>query len=132
MTVGQRIKTRREQLGLTQEELAKKVGYKSRSSINKIELSRDLPLRKVEKVAVALDTSPSFLMGWVQDPDPNYDPRKLDDIPIEEIKQKDDIINHSSDEEVKAALDFYRSVQSCPQDVRSAIDTLIKSVPHDL
>ena len=55
MTVGERIKQRRLELGLSQDELAKKVGYKSRSSINKIELSRDLPLKKVELMAKALN-----------------------------------------------------------------------------
>ena len=55
---------RREELGLTQEEVAKRCGYKSRSSINKIELSRDLPLRKVEIMADALETTPGVLMGW--------------------------------------------------------------------
>lgn len=64
MNVGERIKQRRLELGLSQDELAKKVGYKSRSSINKIELSRDLPLRKVELMAKALDTTPAYLMGW--------------------------------------------------------------------
>ena len=64
MNVGDRIKKRRLELGLTQEELAKKAGYKSRSSINKIELSRDLPLPKVQEVARILDCSPSYLLGW--------------------------------------------------------------------
>lgn len=64
MNVGERIKQKRIEMNMTQDELAKKVGYKSRSSINKIELSRDLPLPKVEKVAKALDCSPSYLMGW--------------------------------------------------------------------
>jgi transcriptional regulator with XRE-family HTH domain len=64
MNVGERIKQKRIEMSLTQDELAKKVGYKSRSSINKIELSRDLPLPKIEKVAKALDCSPSYLMGW--------------------------------------------------------------------
>ena len=36
MTIGQRIKERREELDITQDELAKRLGYKSRSSINKI------------------------------------------------------------------------------------------------
>lgn len=67
MNVGERIKQKRIEMNLTQDELAKKVGYKSRSSINKIELSRDLPLPKVEKVAKALDCSPSYLMGWETD-----------------------------------------------------------------
>ncbi len=64
MTIGERIKDRREELGMTQEELAKKCGYKSRSSINKIELSRDLPIRKVSLMAEALYTTPGYLMGW--------------------------------------------------------------------
>lgn len=64
MNVGDRIKKRRLELGLTQEELAKKAGYKSRSSINKIELSRDLPLTKVKEVARILDCTPSYLLGW--------------------------------------------------------------------
>lgn len=36
--LGDMIKKRREQIGMSQDELAQKVGYKSRSSINKIEL----------------------------------------------------------------------------------------------
>lgn len=67
MTIGERIKLRREELGMTQEELAKLCGYKSRSSINKIELSRDLPLKKVKQMADALQTTPSDLMGWVEE-----------------------------------------------------------------
>ena len=67
MTIGERIKFRREQLGLTQEEVAKKCGYKSRSSINKIELSRSLPLSKVELMARALETTPAELMGWTEE-----------------------------------------------------------------
>lgn len=64
MTVGDRIKNRRLSLGMTQDELAQKTGYKSRSSINKIESSRNLPLSKVEKMAKALNCAPSLLMGW--------------------------------------------------------------------
>ena len=47
MTIGERIQKRRTALGMTQEDLALALGYKSRSSINKIEkdersLTRDL------------------------------------------------------------------------------------------
>ena len=38
MTIGERIKARREALEMSQEELAHKIGYKSKTSINKIEL----------------------------------------------------------------------------------------------
>lgn len=65
MTIGQRIKQRREDLGMSQEELAKKIGYKSRSSINKIELDLyNLKQSKIKSIADALNTSPSYIMGW--------------------------------------------------------------------
>lgn len=64
MTIGERIKSKRIELGMSQDELAKKCGYKSRSSINKIELARDLPLNKISLMANALDVEPAYLMGW--------------------------------------------------------------------
>ncbi len=65
MEIGDRIKLRREELGMSQEELAKKVGYKSRSSVNKIETDgRGLPQNKIVMFARALQTTPADLMGW--------------------------------------------------------------------
>ena len=59
------IKLKRESLGLTQEELAKKLGYKTRSSINKIESGlSDIPQSKIAAFAKALNTTPAELMGW--------------------------------------------------------------------
>ena len=71
MTVGERIAARRKELNMTQDELAKKLGYKSRSSINKIELEwSNVPLSKLEKVARALDCEASYLMGWTEVSEP--------------------------------------------------------------
>lgn len=65
MTIGDRIKARREQLNLSQGELAAKLGYKSRSSINKIELGmQNLTQSKIKAIADALDTTPAYIMGW--------------------------------------------------------------------
>lgn len=65
MEIGERVKTLRKSLGLTQKELAKKCGYKSLTTINKIELGiNSIPLATVEKLAHALEVSPSYLMGW--------------------------------------------------------------------
>lgn len=64
MQIGDRIKARRIELGLTQDELAKKLGYKSRSTINKIELNiNDITQPKIIDFAAALDTTVSYLMG---------------------------------------------------------------------
>ena len=65
MILGARIKQRREELGLSQEELAKKIGYKSRSTINKIEMGiNDITQTKILAFANALQTTPAYLMGW--------------------------------------------------------------------
>ena len=64
-TIGMNISRIRRDLGLTQEELAKKMGYKSKSTINKIELGiNDIPQSKIAKFAEVLGTTPAHLMGW--------------------------------------------------------------------
>ena len=67
MTIGERIRQRRIELGMTQDELAKKAGYQSSSSINKLESARVLPSRKIELMAKALECSPAYLMGWSEE-----------------------------------------------------------------
>lgn len=63
--IGKNIMKRRKEIGLTQEELAFKLGYKSKSTINKIELGiNDLPQSKIIKFANVLNTTPAYLMGW--------------------------------------------------------------------
>lgn len=60
----ERIKSRREELGLTTEELAQRMGYKTRSSITKIETGKaDIPQSKVKAFARALQTTTAYLMG---------------------------------------------------------------------
>ena len=67
-TIGERIKEARIKKGLSQTELAEKLGYKSRSSINKIEVGgRDIPRSQIVKIAEILDVTPSYLMGWEDD-----------------------------------------------------------------
>lgn len=64
-SIGSRIKRRREELKMSQDELAVLLGYKSRSSITKIEKDgRELPQKKIADIAKALKTSPSYIMGW--------------------------------------------------------------------
>lgn len=81
--IGDRIKERRQQLNMSQEELALKVGYKSRSSIAKIEKNeRDLPQTTAILIAKALGVSIEYLL--------NED--ELDKIPtLENVPLYDDI-----------------------------------------
>ena len=76
-TIGSRIRNRREELGLSQDELGKRLGYKSRSSINKIELDqRNLTQSKIKAIAKALETTPAYIMGW-DEPDQKLDKENL-------------------------------------------------------
>lgn len=66
--IGTRIMERRQHIGLTQEELAFRMGYKTKSAINKIELGiNDVSQSKVVKFADALQTSVAYLMGWEEE-----------------------------------------------------------------
>lgn len=68
--IGDRIKQRRLQLGLKQQELADKLGYTSKSTIAKIETNvNDIAARTVTNFANALDTTEAYLMGWTDNPE---------------------------------------------------------------
>lgn len=123
MGIGDRIRYRRMELNMSQDELAKRVGYKSRSSIQKIESARNLPITKIALMATALDCSPSYLMGWESElpkaatghspatsviVEPDYDP-----------------------EYIKNATDIYNQIMSAPPEIQAAISTLLKSQRHD-
>lgn len=70
--IGDRIKDYRQALGLTQEELAHKLGYKSKSTIQKIEKGvNDIPQSKIIPFAKALNIQPVDLLkaDWYVDGD---------------------------------------------------------------
>ena len=65
MTIYERIKKLRENLGMSQQELAEKVGFKTASAVNKIELGlRDINQTKIIAFSKALNVTPAYLMGW--------------------------------------------------------------------
>jgi len=65
MTIGQRIKDRRERLGLGQTELADRVGI-SKQTLYKYEngIITNIPSDKIEAISKVLNSSPGYLMGW--------------------------------------------------------------------
>lgn len=76
MTVGKRIKDRRKALGMTADELGRRLG-KDRSTIYRYEKGdiENLPLDILEPIATVLQTTPQFLMGW------------------EEVQKKNDVLS---------------------------------------
>lgn len=68
MTVGERVRDRRKSLGLTQEELGKKLGW-GKSAVCRVEKEgNNITTDRITKIAEALSCSPGFLMGWTSDP----------------------------------------------------------------
>ena len=63
--IRQRIKSRREELSITYQELADKTGM-SKSTLQRYETSsiKNIGLDKLEILANALDITPAFLLGW--------------------------------------------------------------------
>ena len=106
-SIGERIMERRQQLGLTQEELAFRMGYKTKSAINKIELGiNDVSQSKVVRFAEALHTSVAYLMGWEEKEKPTED-----DGLSEEKKELIERIKKLPEEQVLALLQVARSIR---------------------
>lgn len=119
MTIGSRIRKRREELGISQSELARRVGYSSRSSINKIELDeRQLTQSKIAIIADALYTSPGYIMGWEK---PEGESIETDPVLLAEIAGRKDIMEivrdlyDMNDEQllkVKGFIDYMKFTES--------------------
>ena len=72
MTIGERIRRRRLELGYTVDDIAEKL-KKNRATIYRYESDEieNLPITTLEPLAKILDTTPAYLMGWDEEkPEP--------------------------------------------------------------
>lgn len=87
MTINERIKNRRKQIGKTVEDVAKIIN-KNRATVYRYENSdiEDMPISIIEPLAKALECSPVYLMGWVDNPNERYNPsgKKADTLAADE------------------------------------------------
>lgn len=118
--VGIRIAHLRKALGLTQDELSRIVGYTSRSSINKIEKGLvDIPQSKLIEIADALQTTPTYLMGW---DDANF----ASEVTLSEGEQKLLEVYRRAPDDVKPVLiRAMESLESMPLDKLQLVAELI-------
>ena len=106
MTIGERIKLKRTELGMSQEELARRLGYKDRSTVSYIEKNgENLGLPKVKEIAAALRTTPEYLMGWEVDPNTLQD---AFDNPDRRILFS--LSEKATDQQVKVAIQFMKTL----------------------
>lgn len=120
MEVGERIRRRREELKMTQDELAQKVGYTSRSSVAKVEANANgMVQSKLILFAEALQTTPAYLLGWTEASATEY--QKADTI-------SDIIIKLRSDDEL---LEIVKDVCNLSDEQRVVVKTLLSAFNKD-
>ena len=120
MTKGERLRKRREQLGLSQTEVANSVNV-SKQTLYKYEndIVSNIPSDKIEALARKLETTPEFLMGWEE---PSNESKIMmiggnaRYLPV--FAESDDI---------EKALELYKAYSDASHDVQSAIEILLKS-----
>lgn len=85
--IGERIRERREELGISQTELARRTGYADKTAISKIESGRnELVPSKVARFAEALGCDPADLL-------PDVWSRPMTDAPLVLTEEEKDIIH---------------------------------------
>ena len=118
MTVGQRIKQRRIELGLTQSDLAKKMGYHGKSAVCAAETRDDhITTTKIKKFAEALNVTPRYLMGW----------EDINGVPISQphVDYQAKISDYR-EEFVEEAIDLYRQIQKLPPDKKDQLESYLR------
>lgn len=126
MNVGDRIKKRREELGMSANELAKSIG-KNRATIYRYERGdiENLPTTILKPLAKSLKTTPEFLMGWDDSPLGDYSEN------VEYLKNKPDLLELYKEivENDQLVLLFDKARKLNPQDLEQIlkiIDTFNK------
>ncbi len=115
MNMGQKIYQLRKEKGMTLEELGNKVGV-GKSTVRKWEngIIANMKRDKIIKVAEALGTTPSYLMGWEEEHE-SYDEKNKNKVDFENI---DGIYLSYAKEAQENGID--------PNDIRLALDTIKK------
>lgn len=132
LEIGERIRIRREKLKISQDELAKRIGYKSRSSINKIELGHyNLTQSKIKAIADALETTPAYIMGW-EELDESVDLEALRK-QVEEAGVLSDLIVSQYGEAVNEALSMFTLLDERDQgEIRGEMKQMLKAPKYNL
>ena len=123
LEIYKRIRARREELGISQEELAKRMGYKSRSSINKIEKGEnDIPQSKIVAFAKALRTTPEALMGWEQSPAPASD--ELPDLTPKDEREITRMMDDMKEKLMQEEGLMFDGHPASPESIQSILDAM--------
>lgn len=130
IALGKRITQRRQEINMTMDELAHLMGYKHRSSIQKLENGENgLPSDKVEELAGYLQMDPAELMGWIRLDAKNHGMTKLVQKALEQVMPSDEEFKLLNDMAMLNAdgqelvLNFINSLLQNPKYREEEVDT---------
>lgn len=105
MTKGQRIKNKREELRISQTDLANAIGV-SKQTLYKYEndIVTNIPSDVIERLSSRLDCTPGYIMGW----------------------ENSEAFMDCDPREVEKAAELYEKYLHAIPEIRSAIDSLLK------
>lgn len=133
MTIGQRIRAKREASGINQTDFAKTVGI-SKQTLYKYEndIITNIPSDVIEKIAFYLHCSPSFLMGWTDDPYPSQvgSSKTVESYlnePIIDVFERKGI----KPEQMKDAYQFIEQFLNLPPEKQEVVENLVKLSQSD-
>ena len=119
MTVGERIREKRIELGWSQQDLAKAAGYSDKTAISKIEhAGNEITLKQVKRIAKAMKVDPEELMGW---PENRIDVSRAT---LREEMEKQGDREEALNEFAKKLFEYY---QKASPEIRQAVDLLLKA-----
>ena len=123
--IGQKIKQLREERGWSQEQLAQKMGYISKSTINKIEKNiNDVNQSTLEKFAKVFGCDPAEL---VSEQPKIVNPKTLD-FQRDLAKDYKKILSGYNPDQVVKAIDFYKEYENLTPENQTAFRTLLKNL----
>lgn len=130
IALGKRITQRRQEINMTMDELAHLMGYKHRSSIQKLENGENgLPSDKVEELAGYLQMDPAELMGWIRLDAKNHGMTKLVQKALEQVMPSEEEFKLLNDMAMLNAdgqelvLNFINSLLQNPKYREEEVDT---------
>lgn len=94
MSIGTRIRNKREELGISQTDLAYKVGV-SKQTLYKYEndIITNIPSDVIERISFYLDCTPAYLMGWEEIPYLKTDYTAGSALIVKEIRNDANLLN---------------------------------------
>ena len=113
--IGERIKLRRKQLNMSQSDLADKLNLKNRSTVTRYEQGdKTFKQSQIIALAEALNTTPSYLMGWEDEKETNGKHSIYDDIGnnLKQLRESRNISTEEMANEISISVEDLKKYES--------------------